>query len=70
MDGAFYGLDSMEQLYLERNQVRFSSFFEIGTLPYYSSHSHCKKVEVIPTYVLEPQVTGVPNLPGWRIFFI
>jgi len=31
MDGAFYGLDSMEQLYLERNQVRYSSFFESGT---------------------------------------
>ncbi len=29
MDGAFYGLDSMEQLYLERNQVRYSSFFEL-----------------------------------------
>jgi hypothetical protein len=66
MDGAFYGLDSMEQLYLERNQVRYSSLFELGIVPYRTIPHTVKKLDVIPTYVTVPQI----NLPGWRIFFI
>jgi hypothetical protein len=64
MDGAFYGLDSMEQLYLERNQVRYISFFELGIVPYRTIPHTLKKLEVIPTYVTVPPV----KLPEWRVF--